>query len=326
MTGIFKANNPSGNAILFGYAILVKLPMFLHNYPPQLQVMDGIFYKNILDLLAVVSKGLPSVYGIVTFILLFIQAISINKIAETLKLHRHTNYLTGMSYLLVTSLFSEWFSLSAPLVVNTFLIWIWGKLCTLYNNPNPKATIFNIGLVTGIAAFIYFPSITFLLLIMVGITVARPFRLQEWLMGLVGIITPVYCFVSYLYLTDNFSQFKFPGFQLSYPHFYGNRLAYIALAMVVLATAIGIYFINANMRRQVVQTRKSWQLLFLYLTVAVVVPFVNTGLNFTYWFLLSAPVSAIIAAAFLYPQKRLFPQLLYWSMFFIYVAVGFFNK
>ena len=326
MTGIFKVNNPSGNSILFGYAILVKLPMFLHQSAPQLQVMDGIFYKNILLLLQPIAKGFPSVYSIFTFILLFVQAISINKIVENLKLHRQTNYLTGMSYLLVTSLFSEWFSLSAPLIVNTFLIWIWGKLCTLYNNPSPKATIFNIGLVTGLAAFIYFPSLTFLLLIMVGITIARPFRLQEWLMGLVGIITPVYIFASYLYLTNNLFGFHFPGFHLSYPHFFGNRWAYAALVLVTLATATGIFFINANINRQVVQTRKSWQLLFLYLTVAVFVPYVNTGLNFTYWILLTAPVAPIIAAAFFYPQKKLLPQLLHWGMFAIYVAVGFFSK
>ncbi len=326
MTGIFKVNNPSGNAILFGYAILVKLPIFLHYSAPQLQVTDGIFYQNIVLSLQPIAKGFSSIYSIFTFVLLFIQAISINKIAANLKLHRQTNYLTGMSYLLVTSLFSEWFSLSAPLIVNTFLIWIWGKLCTLYNNPSPKATIFNIGLVTGLAAFIYFPSLTFLLLIMVGITIARPFLLQEWLMGLIGIITPVYFFASYLYLTNNVSGFHFPGFHLSYPHFFGNRWAYAALVLVAIATAIGIFFINTNMRRQVVQTRKSWQLLFLYLTVAVFVPFVNTGLNFTYWILLTAPVAPIIAAAFFYPQKKLLPQLLHWGIFAIYVAVGFFNK
>ena len=326
MTGIFKANNPSGNALLFGYAILVKLPMFLHYRAPQLQIMDGVFYKNMLRVLQPVANGFPSIYSILTFLLLFVQAISINKIAANLKLHRQTSYLTGMTYLLVTSLFSEWFSLSAPLIVNTFLIWIWGKLCTLYNNPSPKAAIFNIGLVTGLAAFIYFPSLTFLLLIMVGITIARPFSLQEWLVGLIGIITPVYFFLSYLYLTDSISSFNFPGFHLSYPHFFGNRWAYAALVLVTLASALGLFFINANINRQVVQTRKSWQLLFLYLIVAVFVPFVNTGLNFTYWILLTAPVAPIIAATFFYPQKKLAPQLLHWCMFAIYVAVGFFNK
>ncbi len=300
--------------------------MFFEVKSPQLQVMDGIFYKNFLTLLQPLAKGIPAIYGIVTFILLVAQAIGLNKIVNNLRLHKQNNYLTGMSYLLLTSLFSEWFSLSAPLIVNTFLIWIWGKLCTLYNNPSPKAAIFNIGMATGLAAFIYFPSLTFLLLIMVGFAVARPFKLQEWLMGLIGIATPVYLFASYLYLTNNISSFHFPGFNFSFPRFFGNWWAYAALVAIIIAVALGIYFININMRRQVVQTRKSWQLLFLYLAVAAFVPFVNTGLNFTYWILLTAPIAPIIAATFFYPQKRIFPQLLHWSMFTIYVAVGFFSK
>ena len=300
--------------------------MFLHSRAPQLQMMDGIFYKGFLTFLSPIAKGLPYVYSVVTFLLLIIQAIGLNKIANNLKLHKQNNYLTGMSYLLITSLFSEWFSLSAPLIVNTFLIWIWSKLCNLYKNPTPKATIFNIGLATGLSAFIYFPSLTFLLLIMVGITIARPFRMQEWLLGMLGIITPVYFFIAYLYLTSQLSTFKFPKFNLSYPHFFENWWSYAALVVVGVALFSGVYFLNIYMRRQVVQTRKSWQLLFLYLIVAALVPFVNAGINFSYWILLTVPVSPLIANAFFYPKKKILPQTLYWSMVVIYIAVGYFNK
>lgn len=326
MTGIFKANNPSGNALLFIYAVVLKLPMFLQIRMPQLQPLDGIFYKTFLQFLAPLSKELPSVYSIITFLLLFTQAISFNKIVNSQRLHRQTNYLTGMSYLLLTSMFSEWFSLSAPLIVNTFLIWIWGRLCSLYNNQLAKETIFNIGIGTGLAAFFYFPSITFLLLIMVGIAVARPFRLQEWLIGLIGIITPIYFFVAYLYLTGNIASFHFPGFRLSYPRFFGNKWAYAALFIVAVAICIGIYFVNTNMRRQVVQTRKSWQLLFLYIIVAALVPFLNAGVNFSYWVLLAVPIAPLIAAAFYYPKKKIFPLTLHWAMLAIYIAVGYFYK
>jgi hypothetical protein len=326
VTGIFKANNPSGNAILFLYAIVLKLPMFLHLRSPQLQPLDGILYKSLLQILNPIASTFTGIYSVLTFILLFVQAIWFNKIVNEQRLHKQNNYLTGMSYLLVTSLFSDWFSFSAPLIVNSFMIWIWSKLCSLYNNPNAKAAIFNIGLATGIAAFMYFPSISFLLLILVGIAIARPFRLQEWLTILAGIFTPVYLFWAWLYLTDKTKTYRYPGFHFSYPHFFGNKWAYAALLIVFLATAIGLYFVNANMRRQVVQTRKSWQLLFLYIVVAALVPFINASINFSYWILLAVPISPVIAASFFYPQKKLYATILHWAMFAIFVAIGFFGK
>ncbi len=300
--------------------------MFLHIHPPQAQPQDGILYKLLLQYLYTPAIAIPAIYSSVTFILLFIQAISLNKIMNNQRMIKQVNNLTGMSFLLITSLFSEWFSLSAPLIVNTFLIWIFGRLCTLYNNPNPKAAIFNIGLVAGLCTFFYFPSVAFILLIMVGIIIARPFRLQEWITGLAGIVTPAYIFASWLFIFGRWKTFHFPGLSISYPHFFGNKWAYAALCLLGISTAAGIYFVNNNFTRQVVQTRKSWQLLFLYIAVAAIVPFINAGLNFSYWILLVVPLSPFAAAAFFYPKKKIFALLLHWVMFGIYVAVGFFFK
>ena len=162
MTGIFKVNNPSGNVILFFYALVLKLPMFLNVYSPRLQASDGILYKYFLETTAPVAKVFPYFYSLLAFLLLFLLAVSLNRIVNNQRLHKSPNYLTGMSFLLITSLFSELFSLSAPLIVNIFILWLWGRLCSFYINQNPKPTIFNLGLVAGIAAFFYLPSVPFL--------------------------------------------------------------------------------------------------------------------------------------------------------------------
>ena len=326
MTGIFKANNPSGNAILFFYAIVLKLPLLLHLHAPRLQPADGILYNFFLQITDPIAQIFPYFYSLLTFILLFTQAVSFNKIVNNQRLHKLPNYLTGMSYLLITSLFSEWFSLSAPLIASSFILWIWAKLCTLYNNPDPKATIFNIGLLTGTAVFFYFPSIAFLLLVTAGIAISRPFKLQEWLIGLVGIIMPAYLFGTWSFLTDHKIDLQFPLLRFFSPHFFGNRWSYAALAIITFAIGLGLYFISKNINRQVVQTRKSWQLLFFYVIIAAVVTFFNTGFNLSNWILPALPLSAVIASAFLYPHKRVYPAILHWGMFIIYLAVGFFSK
>jgi Family of unknown function (DUF6427) len=150
--------------------------------------------------------------------------------------------------------------------------------------------------------------------------------LQEWIIGLVGIITPAYFYGSYLYLTNNTKLYRFPGFHFSHPIFTNNKWAYIALFSVIFVVAIGLYFVNSNINRQVVQTRKSWQLLFLYLVVAVLVPFVNAGYHFSYWILVAVPLSAICAAAFFYPQKKFIPTIIHWGLFGLYIALQFFIK
>ena len=323
MTGIFKANNPYNTFLLFVYGLLLKLPMFLHPVIPTVQKTDGFLFKALLNQLGGVGKNIPAIYPIITFLLLYTQAITFNKLVSDQRLTQKANYLTGMSYLLITSLFTEWNILSAPLIINTLLVWVWARMSGLYNNHKPQATLFNIGMVIGVSTFFYFPSIAFAVLIIFGLIVTRPFRLSEWLIALFGIITPYYFLLAYVFLTDKWKGYKFPGIAISYPKFNKSGWALAAIILVLFATVVGLLFIQQNFRRQLVQSRKSWNLVFLYFLVAVFIPFINASHTFQYWILCAVPLSAFVACTFLYSTKNWFTQTLHWAMVAFVIAFYF---
>ena len=160
MTGTFKANNPYNTFLLLVYGILLKLTSFIHHIDkPVLQQTDGFLFKQLLLQLDTFGTSLPAIYPLITFLLLYTQAISFNQLANGQRLMQKPNYLTAMAYLLITSLFKEWNVLSAPLIVNTLMIWVCARMSSLHNTRNVSATLFNIGFAIGIATFFYFPSI-----------------------------------------------------------------------------------------------------------------------------------------------------------------------
>ncbi|HMX36387.1 MAG TPA: hypothetical protein PKA94_03835, partial [Ferruginibacter sp.] len=75
---------------------------------------------------------------------------------------------------------------------------------------------------------------------------------------------------------------------------------------------------------QLIQARKSWNLIFLYLLVALFVPFINATHTFEYWILCAVPLSAFLGAAFLYPAKGWFPLLLHWLLVAFVIAINYF--
>ncbi len=326
MTGTFKNNNPFNAFFLFVYGLLLKLSMFLNPVIPAPQKTDGFLFKILLRDFAAFGTKVPIIYPAVTFLLLYTQAITFNKLVNDQRLLQKPNYLTAMSYLLITSLFKEWNVLSAPLIINTLLVWVWVRMSGLYNNSNPKTSLFNIGLVIGVSTFFYFPSIAFAILIIFGLAVTRPFKLAEWLTALLGIIAPYYFLLSYVFITDKWKGYKFPGIAISYPRFNQSKWALAAIIIVLIAILVGFFFIQQNLRRQLVQTRKSWNLIFLYLLVAVFIPFINATYTFEYWILCAIPLSAFMAAAFLYPEKKWFPYSLHWLMVAFVVAFSYFVK
>lgn len=298
--------------------------MFLHPKVPQEQMIDGFLYRALLKWLQPVAGGFPVIYALIAFLLLYTQAVSFNKMMNELRLMQKPNYLTGMSYLLITSLFAEWNMLSSPLIINTLLIWVWGRMSGLVNDASPKTTLFNIGIAIGLATFFYFPSLAFAAVIIFGLALIRPFKLAEWVIALMGIITPYYFLLAWVFLTDRWKQYTFPGFAVTSPKFNQNNWSYIAIAIVILTCIAGFFYVQQNFRRQLIQARKSWNLIFLYLLVAVFIPFINATHTFEYWILSAVPLSALLGAAFLYPNKKTVPLVLHWVMVAFVIAISYF--
>ena len=101
--------------------------------------MPSSLYSITIDLL----------YSILTFLLLFSQATLFNRIFNHHKVLPKPTYLPGMSYILITSLLPDWDHFSAPLLINTIMIWVWYRMMDLYNSQRPGTAIFNIGIWTG---------------------------------------------------------------------------------------------------------------------------------------------------------------------------------
>ena len=324
MIGTFKANNPINNFLLLIYGVLLKLPIFLYPQLIKPQQVDGFLYKELLKWMSAVTTSVPFLSSLLTFLLLFTQAISLNNLVNAQRLFPKPNYLAGMSYLLITSLFTEWQTLSAPLIISTIAIWVLNKMSNLYTIQNPKTTLFNIGIVIGTGTFFYFPSATLLGLVFLGLILIRPFKFAEWLMVLLGGLTPYYFLLAIVFLTDKWKGYSFPGVAFSSPVFQQTNLSYIAIGLVVLTALIGYVFIQQNYRRQLIQSRKSWSIIFLYLFITLIVPFINATNTFIYWVLCAVPFSVLVSATFFYTKQKWLPLLLHWAMVVLVIVLGYY--
>ena len=157
MVGIFKANNPFNTFILLVYGLLLKLCWFLHPVIPIPKQTDGSLYRKLLVELSLAGNQFPAIYPLIMYLLLFTQAVTFNKLINDQRLMQRANYLPAMSYLLITSIFPEWNILSAPVLINTLLVWVWARMSNLYSSNNPKTTLFNIGMVIGLLPVVGLP-------------------------------------------------------------------------------------------------------------------------------------------------------------------------
>lgn len=326
MTGIFRTNNPLNTFLLFVYGILLKFAWLSH---PQIPVVDpsyGFLFNDLIRFVKPYFDAFPKSYFLVAYLLLFSQAITLNQVIISRRMMQKPDFLPAMSYLLITSFFAEWNVLSAPLIVNSFLIWVWSKMSNLNNRQHPKGTLFNVGLAIGFASFFYLPSFAFVVFVISSLVITRPPKVAEWLITFIGVLTPWYFLLAWLFLTNKLYSFRFYGLgvsQKSYSLFY---IEWIGIGLIVIMILSGALYVQSFMNKQILQVRKNWGQMLLYLAICIGIPFIIYNYNLSYWLLALAPASAFIGCAFYYPRVRWIPMAMQWIMVAFVIYIQYFKK
>lgn len=326
MVGIFKQKSSVNSLVLLVYGLVLKFPIFLH--PPQAplrQEEDHFLYKWLVDLL--IPAHIPNIiYSLITFLLLYSQALLYNRIFNVQRMLGNPNYLPAMAYMLITSLFVDWNQFSAPLLVNSLMIVVFYRLINIHNAQRPGAAIFNVGMIMGIVTLLYQPAVILILLVWLALFIMRPFRIQEWLINLLGITMPYYFLILVLYLTNQWEWKKLqPELNFGLPAMPASLTLTISLVLLVLPFIIGGFLVNANLNKMFIQVRKGWSLLLLFLIISTLIILVNGGNNYVNWLLCAVPLTAFHAATYYFPRGRIFPPLLHWIVFIYAIYVNYWN-
>jgi hypothetical protein len=322
--GIFKQKATTNALLLFIYALVLKFPLFLRPFLPVLHAEDNYLYRFVLTALHSLFGQAALPYALLTFTILFSQATLLNSICNYHKMLPRSNYLPGMCYILVTSLLPDWGHFSAPLLINSLLIWCWYRMVALYNSNKPVSAIFNIGLFLGIATLLYIPAIAFLLLLFFALLIMRPFRVQEWFIGFIGFTSPYYFLILILYFVHqlHFSNL-IPQIHFTFPAIPNSIWIIAAISLLVIPFIIGGIYVQNNLNKMLIHVRKSWSLLLAFLIVSVLVIIINKAGSYENWIVTAMPFAVFHSAAYYYPGNKFLVQVMHWVCFSVAIVVNY---
>lgn len=325
MIAIFLKRSPLNIVLLLLFAVVVKIPLLTTPQLPIQSSLDGQLYQQLLAWLQRTGVGTPMFYSLLAFLLLFGQALLLNYFFSQQKMLNQSTDLPGMAYLLLTSLSPQWSYFSAPLLMNGVVLYLLFLLFRLYNHGEVRSALFNMGLLIGASHFLYTPSFLLVLWVLPAIAIMRPFAIQEWMLTLLGLFTPFYFYGVWLFLTDGWplqsfllvADWKLPTL---------TRIAFWkagALLLLVLPLLAGLYYVQDNTRKMLIQVRRGWSVFFLLLliTVAAALFLDETPSG---WMLILLPLVFYHACFYLLSTFRVVPLLIFWLTFF-YVLAGQFS-
>jgi hypothetical protein len=248
-------------------------------------------------------------HGLVIF-----QAIRLNLVLNDLKMFQQNSYIPAMTFVLLTGLFPAWSSISPALLSNLFLIWLFTRLCRLFNQASPKTLLFNTGLILALAIIFYRPTAMMILVVLYALVEIRPFNLAEWLVLLMGVILPYYFLASWFFLNDEMQQFStfLPYLSWNLPVDNLNFGLWAGLGTLGILILSGLYFWQLFNQRMIIQIRKNWGLMLMFFVLMLLVPFIFKFGGLVSAFMALVPITAFVSNAFSYPKKLTLPNLLFW--------------
>jgi hypothetical protein len=316
LVALFYKRSPLNPVLLFFFAIAVKLPLFI--YPPSIDVsiLKGtplFYFVQWVQL----SSGKPLyVFSMLTFLILFAQALYLNYFFNRNKMTTRNTDLPGMSYLLMTSLLPEWSQFSAPLIINFLVLFLLSSLFESYHSADTRRTLYNMGLAMGLGIFIYPPALLLTGWFLLSLVIIRPVRLQEIIISLLGILTPFYFVGIWLFWNNQLSwELLEPHIAFSIPSSLPVVWLGGILFLLIIPFLIGFYHIQDQVRKMLIQVRRGWTVFFLLFLAGLFIPLFSLH-PYTGWLILLLPLSTYHASFYYYTSFRIFPLLFFWVTFF----------
>ncbi|MFB6455218.1 hypothetical protein ACE38W_08115 [Chitinophaga sp. Hz27] len=325
MIKFFRSGNPLTVLLLLIYTLVVKFYYLVHPTTYLADGSEGLLYGLLVKWLHGFAGDSPFFFTALAVLMLVIQSLLFTKIVNHHRLFAKPTYLPAMCYLLFTSMLHSWNVFSPAIIVNLMMLWVFSSITELYTRTSARDIVFNIGFAIGLCGLFYFPAIIFCVLLLVSMLIMRAFRLAEWIIALLGLICPIYLMGTYLFLTNQTTlMWKIPNIGLSLPMITDYKV-WGAMVACILFFVLGWLLLQRPLKKMLIQSRKIWAAMIIYVLVAMLVPFFNIHFSPAYWVLAVLPISMFAGNVFWCIPSDAFANIVHLIAFAYVIIMQYFS-
>lgn len=322
MLNIIRNNNPYTVIILFIFTLVIKLQALSHAIAPV--VPPGhIFYGWIVGFFSAVLGKSAFGFTMLAIVMLFAQALFLNAIIIRYRLFSKPTYIIAYLYIVLTSLHPAFSSFSEILIQNWFFLGALNVLLAVHQTPQPRKDVYNAGFWLSMCAIIHFPAISYIILLFAAMILLRSFNPGEWIVAIMGYLTPVYFFACILFLFDKFPELAhWPRIGLAIPGKI-NAMFYTVslLAGLTILFGCGAFVLRAQVLRSGVFVRRSWVMILITLVLSIAAAIATDIKEQSGWLIIMPALTLIIAQPlYLEKNKRFSNFAFYFSLAFVIVC------
>ncbi len=311
--------------MLAGYAVLVRSRVFW-SVPLFSETGEMAFFT---DLTHQMIGDRPMVAAMVALVLVILQGILLNHIANSNKISGFNSFFPGLFFVFLASCIPDFLQLSAPLMATTFVLLAIHQLLRTWNQQTAVAgRIFNIGFFIAIAALFYMPAIWLVFAAIAGLNLIRGFDLRERLMVFCGLLTPFLLAWTWFFWQDAggwFWEKHFLSQQFGLVDFFGVPFSEKVLAKIALLAAAALVVVlnyGSFYYKKIIQVQKYVGTLNWFLTIGAAIFLLRPHFELAHFYLCTPILGLFTGIVFLNIKNQPIAEVLHILLIFLLVFLA----
>ncbi len=240
MLTLFRNNQSTTVFLLALYAGVLHLPALLGWVQPPEKLAEGdggLLYQTFFGR----ADRNVTFSAISAAVLVFLQALLVNRLADTFRIMDDRNWLPGALYVLAASCVPDFLFLSPALVAATFIPIASLRIFSVYKQTVAYGAVFDSAFWITVASFVHPPAIWGLAVSYFGLFSLRSFPAREQFVFLTGILAPIVLAVAGYFWVDQAADFwqmqlsrwaYLPAFSLGLDLYGSLKLTLVGLLLV----------------------------------------------------------------------------------------------
>ena len=321
MIRFFKSPQPASLIVIPAIVLILWAQAFMNCFP----VME-VSAQPVWKLFLFVFKSLPSgVNWLIMVALVSYSAIYINQISNKHEVLYENSYLPAFVYALFISSVPEFLTVHPIHIVNLIILRVFDKSFSLIKNDSPVPSIFDSSFLAALAALIFFPAFIVIPVMIIALSLLRPFNFREWLIMFIGFSLP-YFFVSVWMYWNHDLLYFWKDYLGRFVHLKPVSSIVFTPQLITLSGLFGIWMflglvkLRMNYLKNVIRARIIQQVLFLFSIFSVGSIFLRQNISVVNFSLLAIPFSIFAAYYLLSAKKRIqFYEIFIWMVIAVIV-------
>ena len=255
-------------------------------------------------------------------LLLFVSFLIVNFNTSQFFINERT-FLPAAIYLLFSGLFPQYQVLNPVLPASVFLILAIRRIVDSYRKPGTAYNFFDASLLIGVGSLFYANLVWFGVLAFIGIAILRTWNIKEFVISLIGLITPALFTIGFYYVTGrdilSLTDILYYNLFAETGEYNLSGIVFGVLAPAGVILLIGLFYLLSQLNTKKIKAGKTFSLLIWALVISCTVYFLVPAASFELIIIASVPISYILAHYFIFRRKKLLPEIFFAALFLIVI-------